>query len=111
MNRGHGAFALAEHDPPADEILPELEKVLKTETDTNPVAGAMWAANRLGARAKPLLPAMRAAAEKADKSMAASYRQVIDGVEAAKADPTPEAEVKKRATIRKEIKEFVAKLR
>lgn len=108
-NRGHGAYALAEHDPPADEVLPELEKVLKTETDANPLAGAMWAANRLRAGAKPLLPAMRAAVSKVDKSLAASFQQVIDGVEAAKVEPGSEAEAKKRATIRTEIKEFVSK--
>ena len=108
VNRGHGAFALAEHDPPVDEILAELEKVLKTETDANPLAGAMWAANRLRAGAKPLLPAMRAAVPKVDKSLAASFQQVIDGIEVAQADPIPKADAKKRATIRKEIKEFVA---
>lgn len=106
--RGHGAYALVEHDPPADEVLAELEKVLKTETDANPLAGAMWAANRLGAGAKPLLPAMRAAVTKADKSLATSFRQVIDGIEAARAESVSEAEAKKRATIRAEIKEYVA---
>src|SRR5207248_8039759 len=98
--RGHAAFALVEPGPPADEVLPDLEKLLKTETDTNPVAGAMWAANRLGAGAKPLLPLLRAAAEKADKNTAITYRQVIAGIEQAKAEPVPEAEANKRATIR-----------
>lgn len=108
IQRGHGANGLVEHDPPAAEVLPELEKVLKTETDANPLAGAMWAANHLGAGAKPLLPAMRAAVPKVEKSLAASFQQVIDGVEAAKAEPVSKAELKKRATIRQEIKDYVA---
>jgi len=108
VRRGHGAWALVEPKPPAEEVLPDLEKLLKTETDANPVAGAVWAANSLGAGAKPLLPLLRAAAEKADKNMATTYRQVIAGIESATADSVPEAEAKKRATIRAEIKAFVA---
>ena len=108
VRRGHGASALVEPGPPADEVLPDLEKLLKTETDQNPVYGAMWAANRLGAGAKPLLPLLRAAAEKGDKDFATVCRQVIAGIEQAKAEPVVEGEAKKRATIRKEIKEFVA---
>jgi hypothetical protein len=108
VRRGHAAGALVEPGPPADEVLPDLEKLLKTETDANPVCGAMWAANRLGAGAKPLLPLMRAAADKADKNMAQAFRQVIDGIERAKAEPVPEAEAKKWATIRAQIKDFVA---
>jgi hypothetical protein len=73
-----------------------------------PVYGAMWAASRLGAGAKPLVPLLRAAAEKGDKDFATICRQVIAGIEQAKAEPVPEAEAKKRATVRKEIREFVA---
>jgi hypothetical protein len=40
--------------------------------------------------------------------VAATCRQIIAGIEQAKAKPVPEAEAKKRATVRKEIKEFVA---
>jgi hypothetical protein len=106
--RGNAASALVEPGPPADEVLPDLEKLLKTETDPSPVYGAMWAANRLGAGAKPLLPLLRAAAEKGDKDFATICRQVITGIEQAKAEPVSEAEARKWATIRKEIKEFVA---
>jgi hypothetical protein len=106
--RGRAAGLLIEHGPPAEEVLLDLEKLLKTETDPNPVTGAVWAAYRLGAGAKPLLPLLRAVAEKADKNLAGSYRQVIASIEAAKAEPVPEAEARKRATIRTEIKEFVA---
>jgi hypothetical protein len=68
----------------------------------------MWVANRLSAGARPLLPLLRAAAEKGDKDFATVCRQVIAGIERAKAEPVPEAEANKRATVRKQIKEFVA---
>jgi hypothetical protein len=68
----------------------------------------MWAANRLGAGAKPLLPLLRATADKANKDFATTCRQVIDGIEKAPAVVVAEAEARKRALIRKEIKEFVA---
>jgi len=107
--RGNGAWALVEPGPPAEEVLPDLEELLKTETDPSPVYSAMLAASQLGAEAKPLLPLLRAAADKADKRVADTCRQVIAGIESAKARPVPEAEAaKKWATIRKEIKEFVA---
>jgi hypothetical protein len=106
--RGNAASALAEAGPPAEEILPDLEKLLRTETERNPLYGAMWAANRLGAGAKPLVPLLRAAAERGDKDFAAACRQVIAGIERATADPVPAAEAQKRATVRKEIKEFAA---
>jgi hypothetical protein len=110
VRRGHAASALVEAGPPAEEVLPDLEKLLRTETgpDLNPLYGAMWAANRLGAGARPLLPLLRAAADKANKDFATTCRQVIDGIEKAKAEAVPEAKARKRATIRKEIKEFVA---
>jgi len=106
--RGNAASALVEPGPPADEVLSDLEKLLKTETDPSPVYGAMWAASRLGAGAKPLLPLLRARAEKGDKDFATICRQIIDGIEKAKAEPVPEAEARKWATIRADIKAFVA---
>jgi hypothetical protein len=110
IRRGHAAGHLVEAGPPADEVLPDLEKLLRTETgpDLNPVYGAMWAASRLGAGAKPLVPLLRAAAEKANKDFATACRQVIAGIEKANAEAVPEAEAGKSATIRQEIKEFVA---
>ena len=54
------------------------------------------------------MPLLRAAAEKGDKEFATICRQVIAGIERAKAESVPEAEAKRRAMVRKEIKEFVA---
>jgi hypothetical protein len=106
--RGHAAGQLFEYKAIADEVVPDLEKVLTTETDRNPLCGAAWAAPHLGAAAKPLLPALRKTAGSADKDVAQLSKDAIERIEAAKAEPVPEAEAKKRATIRKEIREFLA---
>jgi hypothetical protein len=108
--RGNGAAKLAECGVPAEEVLPELEKMLKSESEWESKAayGAVWSASRLGAAAKPLLPALRMAAGAKDKDFAKLCQQVIDGIEKAKDDPAPEAEAKKRAAIRKEIRELLA---
>ena len=108
--RGNGASMLAECGVPAEEVLPELEKMLKDESEWESKAawGAVWAASSFGAAAKPLVPALRAAATGAkDKEFAKVCQQVLESIEKAK-DPLPEAEVKKRAVIRKEIRELLA---
>jgi hypothetical protein len=108
--RGHAAgqinFDLLP-TPPAEEVVPDLEKMLKTEKEKNPLAGAAWAACRLGAGAKPLLPLLKEHAKSTDEDVARICRQAIENIERSKAEPVPEAEAKKRATIRKEIHEFV----
>jgi hypothetical protein len=108
--RGNGAIRLAACPVPAEEVLPELEKILKSESEweSHAAYGAVWGASRLGAAAKPLLPALRAAAGAKDKDFANACRQVIEQIEKAKDDPVPEAEAKKRAVIRKEIRELLA---
>jgi hypothetical protein len=107
--RGDGAWQLVDCGVPAAEILPELEKILKSpaEWESHAAHGAAWAAMRLGADAKPLLPVLRTAAESKVEYVANMCKQAIPAIEKAKPDPVPEAEAKKRATIRKEIKELV----
>jgi hypothetical protein len=108
--RGNGASKLADCGVPAEEVLPELEKILKSESEwgSNAAYGAVWGANSLGAAATPLLPALRAAAGAKDKDFAKACQQVIESIEKSKDDPVPEAEAKKRAVIRKEIRELLA---
>ncbi|HKB42286.1 MAG TPA: hypothetical protein VKD72_38015, partial [Gemmataceae bacterium] len=110
--RGNAPWHIVvDYGAPAEEVLPDLEKMLKTEKDASPVAGAAWGAYHLGAAAKPLLPLLREATKTADKNVASICQQAIDQVEKAKSEPVPEAEAKKRTTIRKEIREFVAGLK
>ena len=94
---------------PADEILPELKKLLESpaEWESHAAWGAAMAAYRLGADAKPLLPALKTAAGSKDEYVAKACQQAIEWIEKAKPDPVPEAEAKKRATVRKEIKGLV----
>jgi hypothetical protein len=108
--RGQGANMLGECGMPAEEVLPELEKILKNESEwaSNAAYGALWATYRLGAAAKPLLPALRAATGAKDKDFAKMCQQILEGIEKAKDDSVPEAEAKKRAVIRKEIRERLA---
>jgi len=81
---------------------------LKTERDASAVAGAAWGASYVGAAAKPLLPALRTAATSVDNSIARIFEQAINNIEKAKEEPVPEAEAKRRAMIRKDIREFVS---
>jgi hypothetical protein len=108
--RGDGATKLTECGLPAEEVLPELEKILKSEAEweSHAAYGVVWAAYRLGAAAKPLLPALRVAAGSKDKEFSKACQQVIESIEKTKDDPLSEAESKKRATIRKEIRELLA---
>jgi hypothetical protein len=106
--RGDGAMQLAQCGVPAEEVLPELAKILKTEPESNAVYGVAWGAYRLGAGAKPLLPALRVVANTKNAYAAKACQQVIEAIEAAKPEPVSEAEAKRRATIRKEIRELVA---
>jgi hypothetical protein len=109
--RGNAARLLADQGATAEEIVPDLEKLLKTEKDPSPLAGAAWAAYHLGAAARPLLPALRATAKTTDKNVASICDQAIDRIDKATAEPLPNGEAKRRAIIRKEIREFVAALR
>ena len=108
--RGDGAIKLAECGVPAAEVLPELEKILKSESEwqSHAAYGAAMAAYRLGADARPLLPALRTAAESKVEYVANACKQAIAAIEKAKPEPVSEAEAKKRATVRTEIRELVA---
>jgi hypothetical protein len=80
----------------------------ESEWESHAAYGAVWGANRLGAAARPLLPALRAAAGSKDKDFAKLCQQIIGSIEKAKDDPEPEAAAKKREVIRKEIRELLA---
>jgi hypothetical protein len=108
--RGDGAVLLPDCGVPAAEILPELEKLLTTESEWESHAawGAAMAACKLGADAKPLLPALKVAAGSKVEYVATMCKQAVAQVEKATNDPVPEAEAKKRTAVRKDIRELVA---
>jgi len=61
----------------------------------------------LGSEGKLLLPALRELLKSADKNVVNASQYAIDAIEKAKDVAVDEAEVKKKAQIRKEIREFV----
>jgi hypothetical protein len=109
--RADAAMYLAHTGAPASEVLPDLEKLLKSETYAPALATASQAAWILGADAKPLLPVLRETVKTDDKNLANVCGQAISAIEKATAEPVAEAEAKKRSIIRKEIREFVDALR
>jgi hypothetical protein len=105
--RGVAASALSHRSATAEEVLPDLERVLKNEKHEYPLRCAAGSASRLGAVGKPLLPALRAAMKTDDMAVKAAMEYAIDAIEKAKEVKVADAEAKSRAEIRKEIREFV----
>jgi hypothetical protein len=106
--RGHAASSLVHRAATTEELLPDLERFLKSETDEYPLRCAAGAASYLGAAGKPLLPALRAHLESKDENVRNAVQYAIDAIEKAKPDSPPEAQAKARGALRKEIREFVA---
>jgi hypothetical protein len=106
--RGHAASSLVHRAATTEELLPDLEQFLKTETHEYPLRCAAGAASRLAAAGKPLLPALRAHLESKDGNVRNAVQYAIDAIEKAKPDIPPDAQAKARAALRKEIREFVA---
>src|SRR5262245_33993156 len=106
--RGHAASSLVRGGVGADEILPDLQKVLKEEKDEYPLRCAAGIASALGTQGKPLLPALKELLKSTDKNVVNASHYAIDAIEKAKEVAVDEAEVEKKAQIRKEIREFVA---
>lgn len=95
------------HDAAPDEVIRDLEKVLKAEKHEYPLRCAAGSASRLGAAGKPLLPALRAAMKTDDKSVRESCQYAIDLIEKASPDPADGAAGKTRATVRREVRALV----
>jgi|SRR5262245_30168616 len=106
--RGVAASGLAHGSATAEEVLPDLEKVLKSEKHEYPLRCATGAASHLGAAGKPLLPALREAMKSEDKNVQNACEYAINAIEKGKDVAVPEAEAKSRGALRKEIREFVA---
>jgi hypothetical protein len=107
--RGYAAGGLLRRGVTAEEVLPDLEKLLTTEAHEYPIRCATGTASYLGEAGKPLLPALRKLLKSNDTNMKNAAEYAIDTIEKAKPDATPEAEVKARAALRREIRDFVAK--
>lgn len=106
--RGHAATHLVGFGVPAKEVLPDLKRVFKTEQHPSPLAGAAWAACRLGAAGKPLLPALKANVNSEDKNVASRCKRAINIIAKTKQKPQTKSDARRWATIRREIREFVS---
>jgi hypothetical protein len=106
--RGHSATSLRRSGISTEEIVPDLQRVLKSEKHEYPLRCAASVASSLGAVAKPLLPELRELLKSEDKNVQHVAQYAIDTIEKAKPEAVPEADAKLRAAIRKEIREFVA---
>jgi hypothetical protein len=106
--RGRAATSLGHRGVDAAEIVPDLEKVLKEEKHEYPLRCAASVACSVGTAGKPLLPPIRELLKSPDKNVANFAQYAIDAIEKAKDEAVDEAEAKKKAQIRKEIREFVA---
>ena len=106
--RGYAATSLGHRGLGTAEIVPDLEKVLKEEKHEYPLRCAASVACHVGAAGKPLLPPLRELLKSTDKNVVNMAQYTIDAIEKAKDEAVDEAEVKKKAQIRKEIREFVA---
>lgn len=107
-SRGDAAWALLTHGSPGKEIVPDLEKVLKNEKLIGPLVAAARAAWQLGVEAKTLVPVLAEVAKSEDANLKNICEQAIANIEKAKAEPVSDAAAKRRATIRREIRDYVA---
>jgi len=105
--RGIAASSLVRHRVPASEVLPDLEKVLKEEKNEYPLRCATGSASVLAAEGRSLLPALRELLKSDDKNVINTAQYAIEAIEKGKEVAAEEADVKKRALIRKEIRKFV----
>ncbi|HJZ90696.1 MAG TPA: hypothetical protein VKE40_07455, partial [Gemmataceae bacterium] len=105
--RGVAASALSHRSATAEEVLPDLERVLKNEKHEYALRCAAGSASRLGAAGKPLLPALRAAMKSDDKAVKDAMEYAVNAIEKAKEVKVPEEDARARELIRKEIQEFV----
>jgi HEAT repeat protein len=105
--RGHALSGLAHHCAGSGEALPDLLKALEEEKHEYPLRCAASALARLGPAAKPAIPAMRAQLKSADKNVKQCFEQAIEIIEKEKSGKISDEETKKRATIRRDISEFL----
>jgi hypothetical protein len=80
---------------------------LKDEKNEYPLRCATGSSSVLGAEGRSLLSVLRGLLKSDDKNVVNAAQYAIDAIEKAKEVAADEADVKKRAQIRKEIREFV----
>ncbi len=105
--RGYAIGTLAHRSASPDEILPDIEKMVKDEKHEYPLRCAIGCATHLCFTARPLIPILQERMKTTDENVINSCKYAIDVLEKAKPEPRPEAEVKARAALRADILKFV----
>ena len=107
MARGVAIGSLTHRSASPEEILPDIEKMVKDEKHEYPLRCAIGCASHLGTVAKPLIPILRERMNTTDENVINVCKYTIDAIEKAKPESRPEAEVKARAALRADILKFV----
>jgi hypothetical protein len=106
--RGFAVSGLVNGLSPPEEVLPDLERLLKAETHEYPLRCAAGSVSHLGAAAKPLLPLLRSHLQSNDLNVRNAFQYAVDAIEKAAPQPVPDRDGKARAALRTEIREFVS---
>jgi hypothetical protein len=105
--RGQAIGHLTHRSAGPEEILPDIEKMVKGEKHEYPLRCAIGCASHLGITAKPLISILQERMKTTDENVINSCKYAIDVIEKAKPEARPEAEVKARAALRTDILKFV----
>lgn len=109
--RGTAAIGLATSQGDPADAVKELEKLLETEKNEYALRCIASAATRLGADAKPLVPAMKKKIAFPDVNVNQAFVAAVKAVEAAKPVEKPSDEAKALATLRSEIQKTITSAR
>jgi hypothetical protein len=106
--RGYAVGHLAHRSAGPDEVLADIEKMVKEEKHEYPLRCAIGCATQFGVSAKPLIPVLRERMKTNDDNVVSACKHAIDVLEKAAAEVRPEAEVRARAALRADIARFAA---
>jgi hypothetical protein len=105
--RGYAIGHLTHRSASPEEILPDVEKMVKDEKHEYPLRCAIGCATHLSFTARPLIPILQERMKTTDENVINSCKYAIDVLEKAKPEAHPEAEVKARLALRADILKFV----
>lgn len=109
--RGQAAIGLASSQGDPAEAVKAFEKFLETEKNEYALRCFSSAATRLGADAKPLVPAMKKKFAYPDANVNHAFVAAVKAIEAAKPIKRPSDEAKALATLRGEIQKTITAAR
>jgi HEAT repeat protein len=103
---GMAMSGLVELAPYSDRVVPALATMLKKGKTEYIRRVAAHCLGRIGASARPALPALKAGLEDPDRNVRSACQAAIGQIEKARPEPGWDAEVKKRQAILKDLDEW-----